>query len=71
MRAVPLSGVRKPVTIFAVVVLPAPLGPRKPRTSPWPTSQGKARHRSDAAKTLGQVFDFEHSRPAKIWRRFV
>src|ERR1700742_2809529 len=39
MRAVPLSGVRKPVTIFMVVVLPAPLGPRKPKTSPWRTAR--------------------------------
>src|SRR5262245_60856864 len=37
MRAVPLVGARKPVIIFMVVDLPAPLGPRKPSTSPRPT----------------------------------
>src|SRR6185312_1654939 len=33
----PAVGVRKPVTIFMVVDLPAPFGPRKPNTSPFPT----------------------------------
>src|SRR5579859_3423072 len=32
--AVPELGARKPVIIFMVVDLPAPLGPRKPNTSP-------------------------------------
>src|SRR5579863_2627361 len=32
--AVPAVGARNPVIIFIVVDLPAPLGPRKPRTSP-------------------------------------
>src|SRR5690349_21225537 len=39
MTAVPLLGARKPVIIFIVVDLPAPLGPRKPRTSPRPKSK--------------------------------
>ena len=34
MRAVPEVGARKPARIFMVVDLPAPLGPRKPTTSP-------------------------------------
>src|SRR5690606_126830 len=34
MLAVPEVGARKPVSIFMVVDLPAPLGPRKPSTSP-------------------------------------
>src|ERR1041385_746440 len=33
-RTVPEVGARKPVIIFMVVDLPAPLGPRKPSTSP-------------------------------------
>src|SRR5690606_10678960 len=37
MRARPASGSRKPVSIFMVVDLPAPLGPRKPSTSPFST----------------------------------
>ena len=31
---VPLVGVKKPVIIFIEVDLPAPFGPRKPKTSP-------------------------------------
>src|SRR5215831_10047070 len=38
MRALPASGSRKPVSIFMVVDLPAPLGPRNPNTSPRFTS---------------------------------
>src|SRR5262245_31769674 len=38
-RTAPALGVRNPVTIFIVVDLPAPLGPRKPRTSPLATSK--------------------------------
>src|SRR5438874_13580880 len=34
ITAVPALGARKPVIIFIVVDLPAPLGPRKPNT--WP-----------------------------------
>src|SRR5438094_7153696 len=34
ITAVPLVGARKPVIIFIVVDLPAPLGPRNPSTSP-------------------------------------
>ena len=37
MRAEPPSGSRKPDSIFMVVDLPAPLGPRKPSTSPGRT----------------------------------
>src|SRR5690348_2083540 len=36
--AVPALGARKPVIIFMVVDLPAPLGPRKPSTSPRRTA---------------------------------
>src|SRR5579871_831848 len=36
--AVPELGARKPVIIFMVVDLPAPLGPRKPNTSPRRTA---------------------------------
>ena len=38
-EAVPDVGARKPVIIFMVVDLPAPLGPRKPSTSPRPTAK--------------------------------
>src|ERR1051325_4313903 len=39
MNAVPEVGARKPVIIFIVVDLPAPLGPRKPSTSPSATAK--------------------------------
>ena len=38
-RTAPLVGSRKPVIIFMVVDLPAPLGPRKPNTSPRRTEK--------------------------------
>src|SRR4030042_6515500 len=39
MDAVPLSGFITPVSILIMVVLPAPLGPRKPKSSPVFTSK--------------------------------
>ena len=39
LDAVPEVGARKPVTIFIVVDLPAPLGPRNPSTSPRSTEK--------------------------------
>src|SRR5215472_639660 len=41
MVAVPLVGAVRPSSIRRVVVLPAPLGPRKPVTRPGPTSKLK------------------------------
>src|SRR5215471_505847 len=37
MRAEPAVGKTRPISIFRVVVLPAPLGPRKPKISPSST----------------------------------
>jgi len=51
MRAVPLSGTRKPVTIFMVVVLPAPLGPKSQYLA-LRHGQGQACHGCDGVKTL-------------------
>jgi len=39
MDAVPLSGFITPVSILMVVVLPAPVGPKKPKSSPFFTSK--------------------------------
>ena len=39
MRAVPADGAMKHVRMRIVVLLPAPLGPRKPTTSPRRTSK--------------------------------
>ena len=38
-RIAPSSGCSVPVSILMVVVFPAPLGPRKPTTSPRSTSK--------------------------------
>ncbi len=38
MVTVPAVGPRKPARTRSVVLLPAPLGPRKPTTSPLPIS---------------------------------
>src|SRR5438132_112902 len=53
-RALPLLGRSRPTSILMVVVLPAPLGPRKPNSSPAPTS----RSRSSTGLRL-QVFDLD------------
>jgi hypothetical protein len=39
MVAVPLFGFITPVRVLMVVVLPAPLGPKKPKSSPFFTSK--------------------------------
>src|SRR4051794_19820188 len=36
IRAPPAEGGRSPASIFIVVLLPAPFGPRKPKSSPGP-----------------------------------
>ena len=52
MRALPASGSRKPVSIFMVVDLPAPLGPRKPSTSPLLDLERDAVDGDDVAEAL-------------------
>jgi hypothetical protein len=52
MRAVPLVGVTKPASIFIVVDLPAPLGPRKPSTSPLATLKDTSSTAVKAPKRL-------------------
>src|SRR5690349_21793530 len=41
-RATPLVGRMRSSNTRIVVVLPAPFGPRKPKTSPWPTSRSRS-----------------------------
>src|SRR5262245_59122066 len=53
----PLVGVRKQVSIFMVVDLPAPFGPRKPRTSPALTSKSM---RSTARARPYALVSFSH-----------
>ena len=49
-----------------VVLLPAPLGPRKPTISPFPTSNEMLLIAVDARVAFGKIFDFDHSR-IKRW----
>src|SRR5690554_3454693 len=58
MEALPPSGVRKPVSIFMVVDLPAPFGPRKPRTSPGFTSKDRLSTATWSPKRLVRLFIF-------------
>src|SRR5271165_3943799 len=52
MIAVPEVGATKPVIIFIVVDLPAPLGPRKPKTSPRATANDTSSTALSAPKCL-------------------
>src|SRR5215472_10646455 len=60
MVAVPLSGAARPSSIRSVVVLPAPLGPRKPVTRPGPTSKAQAVNGDDSPVPLSEVVDVDH-----------
>src|SRR5215208_7010321 len=67
IRAVPLSGCERPTSIRIVVVLPAPLGPRKPVTVPGSqrnvTSETTVRPPSCLVSPLVWIMP-AHSRPA-------
>src|SRR5690606_36536362 len=52
MEALPEVGARKPVSIFMVVDLPAPLGPRNPSTSPGATLKDRLSTAVCCAKRL-------------------
>ena len=52
MLALPTVGVMKPASIRMVVDLPAPLGPRKPSTSPRGTSNDTLSTAVNAPKRL-------------------
>src|SRR5438045_94496 len=52
MRSAPALGGKTPARIRIVVVLPAPLGPRKPTISPAATSKEMPRSASTAPKDL-------------------
>src|SRR5690606_36617962 len=58
MEALPPSGARKPVSIFMVVDLPAPLGPRNPSTSPGLTSKDKLSTATCSPNRLVRLFIF-------------
>src|SRR3990172_3027229 len=50
MHTLPVSGRRRPTASFAVVVLPAPLGPSRPNTSRERTSTLRSRIASTSPK---------------------
>ena len=60
MLPVPLVGVMNPASMRIVVDLPAPLGPRKPRTSPGSTREGEVVDGEQAVVVLGQVLRLDH-----------
>ena len=63
-RAVGLASVQ---SMLIVVVLPAPLGPRKPKTSPASTSKLTPRTASTSPKDLLQVADFDRGWRRSMW----
>ena len=54
----PLSGLRRPSMHSMVVVLPAPLGPMRPKISPWLTGEGCFVNGDGAAVGLADRGDF-------------
>ena len=60
--AVPAVGARKPVIIFIVVDLPAPLGPRKPSTSPRRHRERHVVDRDERPEFPGEMNDLQHRR---------
>ena len=60
MLPVPLVGVMKPASMRMVVDLPAPLGPRKPSTSPGSTREGEVVDGQQAVVVLGEVLRLDH-----------
>ncbi len=65
----PAVGRTRPSSIRRVVVLPAPLGPRKPVTSPAATSKLRSRTAVTAAEPFGQAADGYVSHRCTIARR--
>src|SRR6059058_3409616 len=55
ITAVPAVGARNPVIIFIVVDLPAPLGPRKPSTSPCGTMNDTTSTATSGQKVLTRL----------------
>jgi hypothetical protein len=63
MRAVAGGlGVMKPASMRMVVDLPAPLGPRKPTTSPRAYLEADDVHGREAAEALGQALALDQCR---------
>ena len=60
--AEPEVGAMSVPSVRTVVVFPAPFGPRKPNTSPWPTSNETSLERDAVAEALAQAIDGERRR---------
>ena len=61
IRAEPSLGGRKPVSMRIVVVLPAPLGPRKPTTSPRLDPERDIVDGDDVSVALGEMGGLDHA----------
>ena len=59
-RRGPEVGATKPASMRMVVDLPAPLGPRKPSTSPGPHVEADVLDGGDAAVALGETVGLDH-----------
>ena len=64
MVALPEVAVRKPARMRMVVLLPAPLGPRKPTTCPLGDVEGDVLHGGVIAVVFRQVADMDHECPS-------
>src|SRR5215469_2922102 len=69
ITAVPALGARKPVAIFIVVDLPAPLGPRNPSTSPRETVNDTSSTATKAPKFLERLRISSIPTPARCGQR--
>jgi len=58
-RMVPASGGMMPSIMRSVVVLPAPLGPRKPRMLPRAREKLEIVHGGEIAEAFGDMREFE------------
>ena len=67
--AVPLSGGKKQLSIFIVVDLPAPFGPRKPSTSPLATANETPSTATIGPKALRSPFASIISRVPVLFSR--
>ena len=64
----PAVGLTSVQSMLIVVVLPAPLGPRKPNTSPVATSNSTPLHRLDLVVVLHEAADLDRERARDVSR---
>ena len=61
----PAVGTYMPAMQLKVVLLPEPLGPMRPRISPFGNVEGDIAYRRETAELLGQSVDFEHGHASR------